>query len=224
MLSVVIGMRRMTGTREYLVALGVLAAGAVAGIVLAGATWATAEVSGVLGTDEVSIAGADLVPVTEAAGWLGLAAVVAIHASRGVGRAIVGGLLVVAGLAVAGWAGRYAVDMDPAVDAAEPAGTGDAAVTLVSTAPAAAGGTVIAGVLIAAAGVLTALRGRRWPAMGRKYERTGGTDSGRDASGPGDAWAALDRGDDPTTWLRDPEQTRQNEAEATNGPGRPSRP
>ena len=60
---------------------------------------------------------------------------------------------------------------------------------------------------LAARGALAVLRGRTWPAMGRRYERT-------DAAAPAaaaaparartdedravDAWKALDRGDDPT--------------------------
>lgn len=210
----------MRSLREYLVVLGVLVAGSVAGIVLGGTTWATAQVTGALGTDQVPISGTELVPIAAAAGWLGLAAVVAIHAARGIGRMIIGGLLVVAGLAVAGWAGRYAVDMESAADAAA---TGDAVPTLAATTPAAAIGTAAGGVLIAVAGGLTVLRGSRWPAMGRKYERAAqaGAAGGNSAR---DAWDALDRGDDPTTWLRDPESTRQNEADTTNGPGRRTRP
>lgn len=216
----VYGVRRVTGSREYLFVLGGLAAGAVGCIVLAGATWGTAEVTGVLGTDQVRITGSELVPIAEAAGWLGLAAVVAIHAARGFGRAVVGALLAVAGVAVAAWAGWRAVSLDTAVETAT---TGDAVPTLISTNPAAAIATAAAGALVAAAGLLTVLRGSRWPAMGRKYERpdpagAGGTGTARDA------WDALDRGDDPTTWLRDSERTRQNETDATNGPGRPTRP
>jgi uncharacterized membrane protein (TIGR02234 family) len=64
---------------------------------------------------------------------------------------------------------------------------------------------VAGGVLGVVAGVLTVVRGRRWPAMGRRYERPDGdgrpaatappaTDEQRARS----AWAALDRGEDPT--------------------------
>ncbi|NIS33794.1 MAG: Trp biosynthesis-associated membrane protein, partial [Actinobacteria bacterium] len=74
-------------------------------------------------------------------------------------------------------------------------------------------------------------RGSRWPSMGRKYERSvrtgaNGADAAGNTGGSGarSAWDALDRGDDPTTWLRDPEQTRQNETDATNGSGRRTRP
>jgi uncharacterized membrane protein (TIGR02234 family) len=59
---------------------------------------------------------------------------------------------------------------------------------------------LVAGVLGVAAGVLAVLRGRRWPGMGRRYERDTGavppprTDEDRAQA----AWQALDRGEDPT--------------------------
>lgn len=48
------------------------------------------------------------------------------------------------------------------------------------------------GALLAAAGVLVAVRGPRWPALGAKYEAPA-------APTDRDAWDALDRGEDPTT-------------------------
>ena len=61
---------------------------------------------------------------------------------------------------------------------------------------------VVAGVLGVAAGLLAVLRGRTWPGMGRRYERTPEqaaparpvTDEDRAQA----AWKALDRGEDPT--------------------------
>jgi uncharacterized membrane protein (TIGR02234 family) len=62
-----------------------------------------------------------------------------------------------------------------------------------------------AAVLAVAAGLLVVLRGRGWPAMGRRYERPAPGDGGpAPARPPTDeerasaAWRALDRGDDPT--------------------------
>jgi uncharacterized membrane protein (TIGR02234 family) len=71
---------------------------------------------------------------------------------------------------------------------------------------------LVAGVLGVLAGLLIVLRGRRWPGMGRRYERT--RTAGQPAAGPDAparparpetdedrhqaAWKALDRGDDPT--------------------------
>jgi uncharacterized membrane protein (TIGR02234 family) len=63
---------------------------------------------------------------------------------------------------------------------------------------------VVAGALALAVGLLVLLRGRRWPAMGRRYERgepgaagpakRPATDEDRASA----AWRALDRGEDPT--------------------------
>jgi uncharacterized membrane protein (TIGR02234 family) len=61
---------------------------------------------------------------------------------------------------------------------------------------------LVAGVGAVATGLLTVLRGRGWPGMGRRYERPAGpapaprarTDEERAV----DAWRALDRGEDPT--------------------------
>ena len=66
---------------------------------------------------------------------------------------------------------------------------------------------MLAGILGIAAGLLAVLRGRTWPAMGRRYERAGAaapqpaaarrpeTDEDRAQA----AWKALDRGEDPTS-------------------------
>ena len=62
---------------------------------------------------------------------------------------------------------------------------------------------VAAGALGIAAGVLALLRGRSWPAMGRRYERPGAEASAArrpqtDEDRAQAAWKALDRGEDPT--------------------------
>jgi uncharacterized membrane protein (TIGR02234 family) len=64
---------------------------------------------------------------------------------------------------------------------------------------------VVAGFLGAAVGGFVVVRGRGWPAMGRRYERATAT-TGVSAHGAArtdedraqDAWKALDRGEDPT--------------------------
>jgi uncharacterized membrane protein (TIGR02234 family) len=66
-----------------------------------------------------------------------------------------------------------------------------------------------AGLLAAAAGLLTVVRGRTWPGMGRRYERAAtAATAATTAPAPArrrtdedralDAWRALDRGEDPT--------------------------
>jgi hypothetical protein len=50
--------------------------------------------------------------------------------------------------------------------------------------------TLIGSVLVLAAGLVTCLRGRTWPGLGRKYDRT----NPRQLTD----WQALDQGQDPT--------------------------
>jgi hypothetical protein len=56
--------------------------------------------------------------------------------------------------------------------------------------------SLVGGVLLAASGLLTAVRGRRWPGMSSRYERPGPARPATDD--PASLWKALDRGDDPT--------------------------
>jgi uncharacterized membrane protein (TIGR02234 family) len=196
----------MTTARRELTAT-VLASAAAGGLALfaAGQTWATFSavrpeplppVAGVL-------AGSAHAPLVPAAGLVLLAAAVALLAVRGSGRAAVGLLMAVAGGALL-WSGLRALSGGLAESAGEVlavAGTPVVAVSAVWP-----GATVLAGVLGAGAGAFTVLRGRRWPAMGGRYERTPSRDGGR-AAAPRPrtaeeqaqlAWQALDRGEDPT--------------------------
>lgn len=125
-----------------------------------------------------------------------LAAVVALPATRGWVRRVVG-LLVAAAAA-----GTIALAAHVLADPAGAAGARHIGVVSFSPNPqvkAAASGwpwvDVCAGLLALAAGALTLVRSSSWPAMGRRYE------AGRRPSGSGgeaSMWDRLDRGDDPT--------------------------
>jgi uncharacterized membrane protein (TIGR02234 family) len=74
---------------------------------------------------------------------------------------------------------------------------------------------VAAGLLGAAAGLLVVARGRQWPGMGRRYERSGSSPTApsparaqTDEDRAQAAWQALDRGEDPTVEAPSPPQTR----------------
>jgi len=65
----------------------------------------------------------------------------------------------------------------------------------------------VAGLLAIAVGLLVVVRGRGWPAMGRRYERPAGqmeaatarrAPARTDEDRAQDAWRAMDRGEDPT--------------------------
>jgi uncharacterized membrane protein (TIGR02234 family) len=198
------------GRRELATAvLGAVLGGALA-LVAGGQAWATvtAQRRAPLPPVSAELSGADAAPLVPAAGLVLLAAAVALLAVRGAGRAAVGLLAVVAGAALT-WSGLRALA----------GGLDDAGSDL----PGLAGGTVsgtsadvsatwpvlatVAGLVAVATGALAVLRGRTWPAMGRRYERTGAaapapaaapvrprTDEDRAV----EAWKALDRGEDPT--------------------------
>ncbi len=149
----------------------------------------------VKGAGVVAPTGGDLSPALTPIGLAGLAGVVAVLATRGVGRRIIGVLLALCGVAAAAsaWtaAGRATVlewlRGHNAVQAAagivwEP----------VRFWPVVA---VTGAVLMAAGGIVAVVRGGRWTGMSARYERPGGA-----AAKPDDRsmWDALDRGDDPT--------------------------
>jgi uncharacterized membrane protein (TIGR02234 family) len=160
-------------------------------------------------TSEV-LTGGQAAPLVGACGLLLLAAAVAVIAIRGVGRAAVGLLVAVAG-GVLGWSGLRGVTGGLNLDVADVTSAVGLDRAQVSSDPVAgwAALALVAGVLGVLAGLLVVLRGRRWPGMGRRYERTG--TAGRPAPAPARAarvetvedrhqaaWKALDRGDDPT--------------------------
>jgi uncharacterized membrane protein (TIGR02234 family) len=150
--------------------------------------------------------GGQVAPLVTGTGLLLLAAAVALAATRGPGRIAVGLLMAAAG-GVLGWSGVRTLAGRLAVDAASLSTVGSSpGVRLQAQVhrswPALA---LVAGVLAVAAGLLVVLRGRGWPAMGRRYERPGPADGGpapvrapTDEERAAAAWRALDRGDDPT--------------------------
>ncbi|MEU5721780.1 Trp biosynthesis-associated membrane protein [Micromonospora sp. NPDC047738] len=129
--------------------------------------------------------GTDLLPWVSALALVGLAGGGAVLATRGRVRRLLGGLLTLVGLAVAA-GGGYGLTALAGVSRQWPA--------LV----------LVGGLVAAVGGVLTALRGAGWPAMGARYERPvrsaapSGPDRPAVERGTRDAWEALDRGEDPT--------------------------
>lgn len=183
----------MTNARRELgaVVVGAVLAGALA-LVAGGQPWArtTVERRPPLPPVVETLSGADAAPLVPATGLVLLAAAVALLAVRSAGRVVVGLLMAVAG-GVLAWSGTRALAGGLDVDGA--------AVEVTAAWPVLA---LVAGLLGAAAGVVVVLRGRSWPGMGRRYERTPEgaqpareqTDEDRSQA----AWKALDRGEDPT--------------------------
>ncbi len=182
-------------TVAYLVATAILLTGSVLCLVGSGMLWGTAQRAGLAG-GEVVVTGGDLVPAGQAVGLLGLAAVVAIHATRRWGRRLIGLVLAASGLAVLVQTYRVGRDLADHVLRFGEAG----ARSQLDGAASAWGGPIVmaaGAAAVAAAGVTTAVWGPRWPSIGKRYERSAAT-RGTQESGDRAAWDALDRGEDPT--------------------------
>ncbi|MFD0274542.1 TIGR02234 family membrane protein [Kitasatospora sp. NPDC127111] len=168
--------------------------GAVLVLTAVGRVWA----DGRAGTLEVSVTGGRISELPGGLALVALAAAVAVFAVRGAGRAAVGVLTLLAGLGAAATAAAGAGDT-AALD-------GEAARKLALSGSTATevGHTgwpwvaLAGGLLLALAGLLTVRFGRRWPAMGSRYEAPTRKAPAKAAGSPADLWKALDRGEDPT--------------------------
>ena len=190
--------------REPLLAGLLCLVGAFLVLVAAGRAWVSVDVIGsaLLPDRQVAVGGSDLSPGLPALGLVGLAGVLALAATRGRGRLLVGLLLLAVGVATVVAVLRLELDplrlgglaliSDPVREAGGAEGesfdvTGWSRVA------------ALGGVLVALAGLLVAVRGRRWAALGRRYEPPAAPEPPRE--GPAaerDLWEALDRGEDPT--------------------------
>ncbi|MFE9254588.1 TIGR02234 family membrane protein [Streptomyces sp. NPDC006879] len=193
------GSRRSVASALLLGALG-----ATVVLLASGRTWASGstEIGG--GTLDLSADGRAVTGVPAALAIVALAALVAVFAVRGSGRALVSGLLAVSGLgaglaAVLGASDRRALQAEAARTTADTAaGVADLSHTAWPYV------TAAGGLLILLAGLLALRYGRHWPAMSGRYERDGTARPRRARSAPADPdrpeelWKALDRGEDPT--------------------------
>ncbi|MFH5822741.1 Trp biosynthesis-associated membrane protein [Georgenia sp. AZ-5] len=190
--------------RRTVVALALLLAVALLG--LGALPWVRAQAPTVIDVQEVTVAG------TAAAPALGAAALVVAAAALAVGigqraATVVGGvaLLGAAALVVATTADLLGDPARPALSAAAdrsgvPQLAGEAAVTAWPFV------TLAAAAAVAALGVVVLVRGGRWQAAGRRFERPAQAPRGRSASTDAtdarsramDDWDALGRGEDPS--------------------------
>lgn len=206
--------------RELSVALLVQALGAGAALLLAAQTWQrlTAAREGPFATVQVSMTGRDVDPAGTALALVALAGVVALLATKGRWRRLVGMVVALAGgfmivralLSIgavsAGRAQSFIAERRQTVST--PA---DTRVTI-ETVTAWPVLSALCGLLVLVAGGLVAVRGGRWQGMSARYERErppapvtdAVTDTPEDAAeregkAAATMWTALDRGDDPTT-------------------------
>jgi uncharacterized membrane protein (TIGR02234 family) len=195
------------GVRRYAVfALALLLdlAGAGAALLIALRTWQTVTTPrpAPLHDDVLHVSGRTVDAAPTAFALVALAGVVAVLATRGVLRRLVGAVLVLSGLgrvwrAVAS-ASAVGADRARALVAGHHS-TVDVSrvVPHVSTHAQWPVLTVGCGLLVAASGALIAWRGHRWVVMSARYEAAPAAEAD-----PGKAaatlWTALDRGEDPT--------------------------
>ncbi|WP_406042737.1 Trp biosynthesis-associated membrane protein [Micromonospora sp. NBC_00898] len=176
------------GRRELTYAVLLCLAGAGLAFWAATRTWSVELTArGSLPPSRHARTGADLLPWLSALALVALAGGGAVLATRGRVRRLLGGLLTLLGLAVAAGGGYgLTASFDGGVSRQWPAFC------------------LVGGLIAAAGGLLTALRGGDWPAMGTRYERPArsaeqpATDGPAVGRGTRDAWDALDRGEDPT--------------------------
>lgn len=188
----------LTPRGEHLTTLVMLAVGGALGLLAAGREWGSATTSSTLSETTITVSGRDLVPLAPAVSLIALAAVLAVPATRRLGRRIVGLVLAVLGAGAAAVSVLAAIDLDGEVrewigSSADTSGSIDQ----VTTSAGWAWVQVLGAALVLIAGLMVAVRGPRWPGMGAKYERPAPGRSGP-AGTSKEAWDALDRGDDPT--------------------------
>jgi len=185
-----------SGRRELVIAVvGCAIAGAVV-LFAAGREWVRYAVEGG-GHVSAGPSGHDVAAGANALGFVMLAGVVALPATRKWLRRVVGVIVAGAG------AGAIALAANVLTHPASAAGSRYVGVFSLSADPSVNVRAtawpwidVCAGVLALAAGAFALLRSGDWPAMGRRYESGG--NAARPASDASSMWDRLDHGDDPT--------------------------
>lgn len=185
---------RLTPGRELALVVLICAAGAALVLYAATLTWAVEVVPrpAPLPDERQEMTGSALVPYLVPLGWAAFAGALVLLATRGRWRQAVGVLLL--GLGLGAMIGSYGAAAQSDIDT-------NRWLLL----------AIVGGLIVAGHGVAVVVRGRRWPAMGTRYERAGrrlGAGAGPDRpAGPGpeeppqrseEMWQALDRGEDPT--------------------------
>jgi len=158
------------GSRVLAFGAALLGAGAV--VLASGRDWVTVPVSGVA-TAVVRADGRTAAPGAVAVALVAVAGAVVLVTAGRVGRVVVAALLLLAGVAVGAFSVPVWQSPRAAADAAVVRVTGTAgarygAPAQVTVWPAV---STTGGALIAAAGLVGLVRGRRWPGPSRRYER-----------------------------------------------------
>jgi len=185
----------VNGSLRTTAACSLLGSGLV--LVAVARTWVSYDVAALapLPGRRIEVRGTALAPGLAALGWLGLAAVAALAATRGWGRQLVGLVLAACGVGVIAMTAAVLADPAAAVRDASPEGAPDRFPVSLGGGP---WGVVGGGVLLLLAGLVITARGRRWSGMGARYDAPGPESSAPVAATEAQVWQALDRGEDPT--------------------------
>lgn len=187
----------MSPRREMTAAALAVVVGAVLVLLAVSQTWVTASWTAPdYPAVRVRLDGGDASPVARACGYVALAGMVALLATRRAGRRIVGALLTLAGIGVVVACGFFWWLGDVVADSALTQAAGDPTLSVAASDVTTTAWPLLAavgGALITVAGVLAVLHGPRWPAMGIRYDAPTTRRHADD-----DPWAALDKGEDPT--------------------------
>jgi uncharacterized membrane protein (TIGR02234 family) len=155
----------------------------------------------------VDLSGRSVAPLVAALGLVALAAVVALLATRSVARILIGAVIAVAGALIIGTtASTSAADVRTGSalhDRVSTSSLHDARIS-VQLRPwrhvAAAGGLVLV-----AAGLFAAARGRTWAGMGRRFDAPTAAPvpaptvpAADESTDPSELWDRIERGEDPT--------------------------
>jgi uncharacterized membrane protein (TIGR02234 family) len=207
---------------EFAAVVGLDLVAAAVVLLLCTRTWQTVRLARPrpLRDEVLRVTGRTVTEAPTAFALVALAGVVAVLASRGLARRVIGLVLVGAGAAIAvsatsGWHRLSAGRIRALAESKNVVGLGAPDTWRVAVHPAWAAGCVVAGAAVALAGALVCVRGGRWGAMSARYAapaaaRTGqpsqrgigpgdpGDAAGDDARAQASLWSALERGDDPT--------------------------
>jgi uncharacterized membrane protein (TIGR02234 family) len=156
--------------------------------------------------DVLELSGRTVDTAPTALALVALAGVVAVLATRGVVRRVVGAVLALAGIGLV-WralASSGAVSVQRARDLVaehHASVNATAVVPHIETSVVWPVLTAVCGVLVGASGVLVAWRGHRWQVMSARYEAQPDREADS-AKAAASLWTALDRGEDPTSGPR----------------------
>ncbi len=192
--------------KAFAAALAAQIVGAGAVLLIATRTWQTIRTAREhpFTDDVVSVSGRTVDGAVTALALVALAGVVAVIATKGGARRVIGALVAASGVALI-WrtaSAMPAVDATRARELVRAAHPQVAGTPHVATHPGWAVLSLAGAVLVVAAGLLIAWRGARWAGLSARYERAPVDPEQARARADASMWTALERGDDPTE--RDP--------------------